>query len=325
MPGVPIVVTSSSTSVVGTTLPTLVDRLAETLGYYATGTVTTAATSLEAEQWVICDQFQSDQLAPDQADGLFLFVRDGSVAPRTQRRIVDASFDSGYGAFRVDHPFSAPLALGTSFEVAVLPREKQHGAEGLRHILNLALERLPVTDKVSMVAVAGQSQYPFVSLPYPVKFVTDVLYPRTDPTNEPRRVVPRNYWTLDQDADTPVLSFGVLPFTAGDTFEVELYRPASSWIRSGGIWGDSTTGLVLETDACLYDPLTVVNVARPIALQRLALRYPLGSPERQRLHAEMADGEVTSAFARFYGRVPSDRRQRVGAQRAGSGTWWANA
>lgn len=314
----PVILTGGPSAQTGATLATYVDRLAETLGYYATGTITTQAASVDAERTLISDDLQSDQQPPEHADGLYVWIRNGAEA-LSPRKVVDGALDGSLGSLLVDRPYAAPLAVGTAFCVAVLPGAKYQGAEGLVHILNLALEQLPVIDVVQMTAVANQTEYSLTGYSWPIKRVNRVFYPRTSTTGERRREVSRGYWGFTNDADAPALSFASLPFSAGDTFEIELLRPANTWIKSGGTWGDST-GLAAEADEALYDPKTVVAQARPIALQRMALLHPRGSKERMQLEDEAEAAQTTAALARWFGGFRGSGVQSVGAS-GGSRGW----
>lgn len=317
MPGVPIIVGPAS-STTGTSLTTLRHRLAEQLGYFATGTVTTQAASLEAERYVISDQIQSDEDVPGSLNGLYLWVRSGTYA-RTQRKLVSGSFDGSYGAVAVDRAYTGALAVGTAFEISVLPAEKYQGAEGLNHILNLALEALPVIDYVSVTLVAGQNQYSLGGYAWPIRDVAAVVYPRASATAEERREAPRGSWTFYPNADEPTLSFTSMPGVGGDVIEVKLLRPANTWIKSGSSWGSSTTGLSAEDDACLYDANTVVAQALPIAKQRLASLYPQGSKERALLLKEAQGDAWAAALAKHFARFRGNGAVTVGA-RGHSGT-----
>lgn len=314
---IPIIVEDSSSVASGTSLTTLRNRLAETLGHHGVGTITTAAASLEADKYLISTAYQSDQLPPDHLDGLFAYIRDGAEAGES-RRLVSGAFDGPIGAVVADQPFgSGALPGGTVFEISVLPGNKYQGAEGLNHIIFLALEQLPVIDYVpiTVTSEAGGivTNYSLGDYPWPIKRVEAVIYPRTSTTLEPRREMPR-CWDFDQDGELPVLSFTSLPANTGDVIEVKLLRPAHTWIQSGGSWGDSTVGLVEENDECLYDPLTVVEVARPIALERMALLAERGSKLWSSLKSEAAAEEIDGRLARFYSRFKGSGAQKAGAR-----------
>lgn len=311
---IPIILDGSSTQV-GTTLPTIRQELAATLGYAATGTVTSEADSLEAEQFLISRSLQSDQAPPSALDGLYAYILAGDEA-RSQRAVMNGELEGAYGAFRVDRPYEAgPLATGTPFELATMPAQDYQGVTGLNTIINLALRGLPLIDFVQVTVTASGSQtvtqISLAGYPWPIKSVEAVMYPRTSTTTEARREMPKT-WTFDQDAELPMLSFnGGLPARVGDVIEVKLTRPANTRIKRNGVWSDSRVGLALETDETLYDAATVVAAARPIALQRLALRHERGSKTRAQIEDE-ADRDLTAAtMARFHKSFRGDGIMRV--------------
>jgi hypothetical protein len=150
--------------------------------------------------------------------------------------------------------------------------------------------------------------------------VQRVFYARSSTTEERRREVNQGVWEFEHDADTPTLSFRYLPFNAGDTIEVEVLRPANTWIRHDGVWGDASTpvdatsvGLQEEGDAALYDVVSVVAQARPIALQRLSLLHAVGSKERGLYQGESESDTQKAALARWFGGFRGSGVQRVGS------------
>jgi len=320
---IPLILPSSSTAS-GTTRATIRERLAETLGYFASGTVTTLAASLEAERYILSSSMRSDGTPPEHFDGLFAYIRDGAQAG-AQRRLVNGGWDGPVGSLMVDYPYDAALTAGTGFELSVLPAEAYQGLSGLNDLINLGLEQLPVIDKVSVTVTATSSvtdtQYDLSGYAWPIKSVRAVYYSRTSTTSDSRLMAPHT-WVFDQDAESPMLSFvGGPPASVGDAFEVEVLRPANTRIRQSGAWGDATTGMTADDDECLYDALTVVNMARPIALERLAHLYPRGSKERMQIEGEAEGAHVTAAFSKFYGGFRSNGVQKVGAG-SGSQRFW---
>lgn len=305
---VPLILPSSS-STDGVSLQTYRKRLARTLGFYAEGTVTTQASSLEAERYILSSSMLSDQQPPERFDGLFAFVRDGDQGG-VQRKLANGAFDGSLGALAMDYPYSAALEAGTAYEIAVLPAKSYQGVTGLNDAINEALEELPVVDVVQVTTVADQVVYSLAGYPWPVKSVTRLFYPRTSTSDERRREAPKT-WEFIPDAENPTLQFTSVPFNAGDVFEVELLRPATSRIRTSGVWGDSTVGLVNESDQALYDAATVVREARPIALRYMALMFALGSKERERITLDAEGDEARAALSRFYNRFRGSGAIRV--------------
>lgn len=323
----PLVVYGGTSAAEGTALGAIRPRLAAMLGHFTLGTVTTQAASLDADRQVISTQLQSAELPPAHLDGLYLYVRDGAEAG-AQRLVQGGAYDGPYGVATVDQKYaSGPLAPGTAFELSVLPARAWHGMTGLNDCINLGLETLGLIDLIQETIVAdadGQAttQIDLSGLPWQIAAVDAVYYPRTSTTAERRREMPR-CWDFVQDAENTTLSFRYLPANIGDVIEVKVRRPATTRIKVGGVWGDATAGLVDDSDACLYDAGAVVSAALPIALERLALRYALGSPERAKLEGDARAQRIAAGINRFYGRKRDSGVQRVGATGGARGRcWW---
>lgn len=304
-----------SATATGIALSTYRQRLARTLGYYATGTVTTEASSLEAERYILSSNIRSDAMPPEQWDGLYVHITNGDQAG-TSRKLVNGSWDGPLGALVVDYPFDASLDVGTTFEVAVLPGLPYLGVTGWREIINEGLETLPLLDVFPITVTTSSglltTEYSLAGYSWPIKGVEAVYYPRTNASTQRRIEMPK-CWDFNQDGEAPILSFRSLPAGVGDEIEVGVLRPAHTRIRQSGAWGNVTTGLVNDSDQALYDAVSVVNASRPIALQRWALRYERGSKERASLEGEAADDAVKAMYSKFYGGF-----KRSGAQRAGA-------
>jgi hypothetical protein len=304
----PLIVPDSS-SARGVSLKRYRQRLADSLGYFAVATVTTLASSLEAERRIFASEFVSDQASPDHFDGLYVFVLDGLQAGAT-RQLVSGTYDGALGSLIVDNPFAAPLAVGTHVELGVLPAVRYLGQAGFRQIINLALEELSVIDRVSFTATANTIEYSLANYPWPIKGVSKLYDPRTSTTDRLRET--SQPWSFTNDAESPLLTLNSA-YAAGDVFILELLRPASTRIRQGGAWGDSLDGLVDDTDEALYDVSTLAKQARPIALRRLAKLHDAGSQERAELLGEADNEQTKAALSRFLNRFKNGRGIKVGA------------
>lgn len=309
---IPLVVSSSSTAT-GTTRETYRRRLIRELGgKYVFGSVTTQASGLEAERYLISTNLRGDQRARDYFDGLYCYV---SVGP-TQRKLLSGAYEGSRGIVALDDVYDDPLPVGTIFELSVLPADPWAGADGLNDIINEALESLPVLDWQPLTVVAGQTEYSMANFAtYPLKGIQAVAYARTSTTNQRRREMPRGAWSFDQDGESPMLSFWEMPANPGDVIEVGLLRPAKSRIRVGSTWGNSTVGLTSDTDQALYDAATVAAAALPIAKERLARLGAVGSEERAELLAEAFEDRINANFSKFYARFRGSGAQKAGAGR----------
>jgi hypothetical protein len=77
--------------------------------------------------------------------------------------------------------------------------------------------------------------------------------------------------SFDSIRDADSLTLQISPTLAtGDAATLEVFRPGDTWIKVGATWALSTTGLVNETDECLFQPDLVVAVALVHAYEALA-------------------------------------------------------
>lgn len=314
-------------STTGITLAQYRRSLADEVGRLAilmTTSTPSIATTPDALRQILASEMQADGQLPDSLDGCWVYVVDGAQAGAV-RRILSGTYDSGDASILVDRPFAAALASGTEIEITdTLPAKRYGLTIGFREVINTALETLPVPDRVDIDIVANQLRYSLAGYAWPIKGLGGVYEPRAS-SDDP--LIPTYQSVgLSFDADEPQLVLGS-GFSTGtaDEFTVELLRPATTWIRVGGSWIDSTTGLVNESDAALYDVKTVVVKAIPTAKERIARLYPLGSAERSELLGEAENDHTRGALARWYGRFGAGARvQRVGATGGRRGSWWRN-
>lgn len=304
---IPLIISDGS-SVDGVSLGTLWQRLAKTLGYFTTGTVTTVASGFEAKRWVISEAMQSDEAPPDELDRLYLTVTGGAQA-NTVHRLVRGTLDGPNGALYVDGSYSAPLEEGTPFAVSVLPRTRCQGAGDLVEAINWTLETLPLFDDVEIDADDDTTDY-LLDYPWTIRRVEAVSYPRSS-SSERLRWRPRD-WSFDLDAESPMLRLRI-SYSSGQEFSVRLRRTANTRIEQSGVWGDSSTGLVNDSDRCLYDARTVVTMARPEALRRYARLFPRGSDERAELEGEALVEEQRAMLTRFHAGFRGNGAQSAGA------------
>lgn len=288
-------------------------RLAEELGMLAVLTVSSTpstGTTPDADRQVLCTGLQADGRPEGDLDGRWLYVVDGVQAGEC-RQVLAGAYDGPFGSFLVDRPFSAPLASGTEIELTdSIPARRYGLVTGARDVLNVALEELPVVDRIGVSAVTDQQRYTLTGYPWAIRRVVAVYEPRSDSDDD---FIPLRGWKLEQNASEPQL---VLPATyqTGQTITVEVERPASTWISVDGTWASSTVGLVNEADKALYDVTTVVRQAVPIAKRRMAAMYPRGSKERNELLGEAQADAWAAALGKHFGRF----RQGGGAVTVGA-------
>lgn len=315
----PPLISPSTTSTDRSSLRTIREQLGRILGLYVTGDVSSLAASLEAERWVISTALQSDAATHTRFDGLFLGIRDGAETGEV-RRLVDGTYEPTNGAVYMDRAFDTVIQLGTTFELSVLPPLDAYlGVKSLNECINEGLESLPLLDLLQFTS-DGTQRIALENYDWPIKSVGQVYQPLTnadDPLIES--------WvraTLTFDGDTPYLQLSAA-FATGQVFTVAVQRPANTWIGTLGVWATTSTGLVADTDECMYHARTVAAVAEPLALRALAASYPRDSKERVAALAEADHSDIQAAYSSFYNR-PRTVRQSARTRPGWGGTWWWN-
>ena len=140
-----------------------------------------------------------------------------------------------------------------------------------RTLVNRALSRLLVEDRIDVTTVADQYTYTFALSTYPyldrMSRVMGVLDP---PRATGRPSVPTwraHQWSIDAGALR--LQFLDRPYsTSGATFQIAVLRPADTLINGS----DSTTGLVADTDTAVPSVEEVVVAGRYFAFEALLSR-----------------------------------------------------
>jgi hypothetical protein len=173
------------------------------------------------------------------------------------------------GELQVAPAFSAQIASGVEIEIhRLLPPRDDDGWSGLDSLINTALRELWTTDRLAVTGVQGQASY---SLAAWEEWLDPqaVLEFRGQAAAAGLNAFPAGSFDSIRDADA--LTLAISPTLAtGDAATLEVFRPGDTWIKVGATWALSTTGLVNETDECLFQPDLVVQVALVHAYESLA-------------------------------------------------------
>lgn len=304
----------SATAASGIRLSRYRRGLAPELGEHGVLTVSgtpSVSDTPDADRQVLCSGLVADGKLGTRYDGFWLYVCDGDEAG-TVRQVLEGQYEGGFGSLLLDAQFTDPLASGTTIELCKTLPAVNHGTiPGLLDVINLALEELPVLDQITVVS-DGTQRISLVNYPWPIKRLAEVYEPTTDADE---RLCPTSKtWKLVNDADTPYVQLSCA-FTVNDVITLDIHRPANTWIRSSGVWGDSQTGLSSDADEALYDVATVVRQAMPHALRRMARLFPQTAPERKDLLGQAEDHEAKSVLTRFFGQFRGTGAQSAGAVR----------
>lgn len=168
-------------------------------------------------------------------------------------------------------PMEPDLVWEGHFRLPVLDQAR---LSGLHTIINRALRVMMIPDRISISGVSNQYRYDLTTHPWleqGAQLAGTWDYETVSGT-DPYPLPGRNRLRFDGQARYLILEGGHVP--TGQTFYVDVYRPASSWIKTSSTWAASTVGLVNETDeaAVPLDPL--VLVAAYHAAEVLELKDP---------------------------------------------------
>jgi hypothetical protein len=244
------------------------------LGGYAPGQVLGVATAstLPMPSSVLSTELPNTALAYQWA-----LVPSMIAVGLAQARITQTGLNGATGVVTLEHPLGGIPANGALVELhSKLPpiggTQRQGGLLSVDECVNLALRHLLVPDDtgVTLTLVSGQQDYsltPWQWLDRPSRLV-DVRQPNALGTS----YVPTHHrWELRESGRGPTLHFpNPYRFTSGSySVRLDVRRPGDTLIRVGGTWGDSTVGLVNETDAASPDLNTIVTAALPFCYRTL--------------------------------------------------------
>lgn len=150
----------------------------------------------------------------------------------------------------------AVLAAGVDVELHKImpPIAREHG-RGLHACINRALRNMTFRDVISVTTVSGAGRYDMSANTWITKArqLIGVYDSESDATLQPPEL--SGGGELVFDAHTPYLQIDSEP--SSTTFYAAFRRPIGSWVRTStgpDVWGNSTAGLVAETDAVFVDP-----------------------------------------------------------------------
>jgi hypothetical protein len=223
-------------------------RIGQRVGRFYRGTVTDQANELDADRTVLSRTLRSDVGPMSRLDGLYCYLRSGSQAG-AQRAVIDGTFDGPQATLMLDAPFSAPLRVGDEYELAQLPAEDYLGVGGLNTRVYDALSSVWIRDRL---AFTGDGGYAYDLLEWPWLASDDQIVGLLDrvlvsPSGNP--LPSRSPWRIRYQGSTHYLETD-LSYPIGTPFEVEVFRPSNTLIRSGGAWG-SGDGLQHEDDEAI--------------------------------------------------------------------------
>jgi hypothetical protein len=245
------------------------------IGRYALHQVSATSTDLREFQCnsLIDKEDPNDVVTPRHGGAMAYFASGLNLGE--QRRVMNTD---GYiptqGICKVHRDYPNLPTVGDLVELWYrIPRvvDESTGGQGIREIINRALSvcyrvrRLSFTATEDNQRVFDLGDYPWLTRKEQVGQIFDAP---EDDTTDPFVVHPGGCW-LRYDGASPKLEVAV-PFNDDDVFYVDVAQPAHTYIKSDGVWGDSTVGLVNDDDEALVDQTLLVQVALGYAFEYLS-------------------------------------------------------
>jgi hypothetical protein len=190
--------------------------------------------------------------SPTRYGGRWAYLASGLGAGQT-RRVRANSFVAASGMLSVDPPWTTVPSGGDRVELyGFFPPTPQVGEDtSYLGLLNAALRRLVAPDRVG-IAITTSQEYSLTTLPWLDRDerLVAIWEPGVLPSSLP---IPADWRRprLRLDAESPVLELAVPFASATGALRLDVLRPADTWIKTAGVWAESTTGLVNETDEAL--------------------------------------------------------------------------
>jgi hypothetical protein len=159
------------------------------------------------------------------------------------------SGDTEVGYLDLERPLTAVVNPGTAYEIHAIPPLRAGRHAGVHAAINRALRVMLREDTVAIEATSGTYRYDVTTqLPWatPEHFVSAHFVETVSGLDT--WAVPGAH--LRYDGNT-ILLVPNATYSTDQEFPVRLLRPLSSYVKTGGTWGESTVGLVDEEDECL--------------------------------------------------------------------------
>lgn len=250
-------------------MPTLTEysqSTAQELGRWMSFTTTAAGSTTTIVSSSLAD---SETHATRYSNG-YVFVQSGTYAGQQGKVKNSGGFAPSTGTFTVAVAMTgAPGSAETCEWLGHLPRYRYMDVPGIKDCVNEALQRVWIKDRLSIAGVTDQKQYSLSSYPWlrETKYIRQLCDPKQVYTDNPKRSSKR--WDLLVDGERTYLLIED-PYRSDEMFYLDVFRPASSYLKISGSWANQTTdtaGLVAEAD----EALPSIQRLRPVILWRCYL------------------------------------------------------
>ena len=232
-----------------------------------------------------------------------------------QRQVTQNGLDAATGTLYVSRAYSGTPASGAGWELyARIPAIKDvaSGRDGYKEIINQALQMMAVHDWIDMTGVTGQTKYTLDLTTYPWLREDGriIAVGRPTPNSTDLERIDPQPWEVIMNGEVATLQIPAA-YNTGETFKLEVMRPANSRLRQSGTWTDQASlsaGLSLDADEAIPPILDVVTVARELCYEELSRNAPEAEARLWLSKAERA-GKIANALKWEHNR--SHRRGRV--------------
>lgn len=213
-------------------------------------------------------------------DNTWQYAYGGNISGQ-QRPTLDSGYSPTAGTLQVARPWSDEPDAGVEIEIhAKLPAIQAGRVDGLREVINRALSKLWINTREALPT--SESEFFDLSdkdwLTHRSQII-DVYRP-SDPTNNAYRPYRVGYAYRFVPLANETRLEG--PMVSETGWEIEVQRPADTFIKASGAWGDSQVGLVDDTDEQFHQPQVVIPVALYEAYKALSKAAWLGQDERDK-------------------------------------------
>jgi hypothetical protein len=203
-------------------------------------------------------------------------ARDGFSSNETASGVLSTGGATVVGKVTCSRNFGAVLPVATTVEIhQKAPVLDELGTVGLHTWINKALQLQDVADTLTIAGVSNQYRYSLAAYPWITQEQQLIAVRGPEYVSGMDSDMLPGAGRIRIDADVPYLIIET-PVTTGQSFYIDIYRPRSSWIKVGGTWGESTVGLVNETDEATADLYPTVNIAWYLFCDAKAQESPPG-------------------------------------------------
>lgn len=251
------------------TLKTFRRDAASGLGLLDVYQTTAEASGPDAARSVIVDSF-AGLTAQTSFENAYVLPTTGAQLG-LQRTVRSNGLIPAASALRVTWDWPAPLAEGTEVEILrLVPAVRELGRPGWRELLNEVLSDIPTIRR-----------YPVTATDQTVRYAVPVWMDTEDQAigifgpgggvGAPE-IITSNLKEIRYDGETAEIELWS-GYSPGSVFHLAVYQPVGTRVKSGGVWADSSLGLVDDDDE-VQAPRRLVQAMAIERAARMELERP---------------------------------------------------